>query len=315
MKVLVTGANGFVGGWVIRALLEAGHEVIGAAGPAAQPGVLSREESQRVTWAVLDLERADSVRAVAALEVEAVIHLAAVASVAFSLSEPLITWRVNVLGTMALLEALAGRRRTAGADPMVLLVSTAEAYGPGPTAPRRETDPLRPVSPYAASKAAAELGAFEVWRRTGLRVVVARPFPHTGPGQASRYAVPGFLERIRLAQRTRAPVVKTGNLEPVRDLLDVRDVAAAYLALLTAGAPGECYNVATGHGLSLEEIFHRIADWVGYAVIPERDPALARGMDIPHLVGDPGKLRAATGWSPRFTLDQTLQLMLDAEAD
>jgi GDP-4-dehydro-6-deoxy-D-mannose reductase len=146
-------------------------------------------------------------------------------------------------------------------------------------------------------------------------VVVARPFPHTGPGQSARFLVPGFLERIRRAKQAGAPVVKTGNLEPVRDLLDVRDVASAYLALLTAGVPGECYNVATGRGLSLEELFYAIAERVGHRVIPERDAALARGVDIPHLVGDSGKLRAATGWSPRFTLDQTLQLMLDAEAD
>jgi GDP-4-dehydro-6-deoxy-D-mannose reductase len=97
-------------------------------------------------------------------------------------------------------------------------------------------------------------------------------------------------------------------------LLDVRDVAAGYLALLERGTPGEIYNVATGRGLSLEEVFFRVAERVGHHAIPELDPALARGVDIPHLVGDPEKLHATTGWSPHYTLDQTLQLMLDAEA-
>jgi GDP-4-dehydro-6-deoxy-D-mannose reductase len=313
--VLVTGANGFVGGWLIRALREAGHEVIAAAGPEVGSGLLTPAERDRVTWAVLDLDDASSIRACAGLACDAVVHLAASASVASSLADPVTTWRVNVLGTIGFFEALAARRRSGAADPKVLYVSSAEVYGPRSTEPRFETDPVWPITPYAASKAAAELGAQEIWNRTGLKVIVARPFPHTGPGQSPRFVVPAFIDRIRTAKRVGAPVVKTGNLEPVRDLLDVRDVASAYLALLDRGVPGDIYNVATGRGVTLEGVFYRVADRVGHAVIPERDPALARATDIPHLVGDFGKLRAATGWSPRFTLDQTLQLMLDAQAD
>jgi GDP-4-dehydro-6-deoxy-D-mannose reductase len=174
---------------------------------------------------------------------------------------------------------------------------------------------VAPLSPYAASKAAGEVAALEVWRRVGLRVVVARPFPHTGPGQSTRFVVPAFVARIRAARDAGLPGVKTGNLDPVRDLLDVRDVAAAYLALLEHGVPGEIYNVAAGQGYRLGVLFDRIAALAGYPVRPEPDPALARAVDIPHLVGDAAKLRAATGWAPRFTLDQTLQLMLDAETD
>ncbi|HEX9893168.1 MAG TPA: GDP-mannose 4,6-dehydratase [Gemmatimonadales bacterium] len=314
MRVLVTGANGFTGGWLIRSLLQGGHEVIGAAGPIAGQRLLTPAERDQVTWVVLDVDDPGSVRACAAVAVDAVVHLAAVSSVAHSLAEPVATWRVNTVGTMSLLETLAVQRRNGISDPLVLVVSTGEVYGPGSSEPRRETEPVRPVSPYAASKAAAELGGLEIWHRTGLRVVVARPFPHTGPGQTARFVVPAFLERIRIARRAGAPVVKTGNLEPVRDLLDVRDVTAGYLALLERGAPGEIYNVATGRGLSLEEVFFRVAERVGHHAIPELDPALARAVDIPHLVGDPEKLHAATGWSPHYTLDQTLQLMLDAEA-
>jgi GDP-4-dehydro-6-deoxy-D-mannose reductase len=170
------------------------------------------------------------------------------------------------------------------------------------------------VTPYATSKAAAELGALEAGRRTGLRVIVVRPFPHTGPGQATRFVVPGFIERIRLAQRMKAPAVNTGNLAPVRDLLDVRDVVEAYLALLERGVAGEVYNVASGEGIRLEDLFFQIAALLGCRVIPERDASLARATDIPHLVGNAEKLRAATGWAPRYSLDRTLQSMLDAEA-
>jgi GDP-4-dehydro-6-deoxy-D-mannose reductase len=313
VKALVTGANGFVGGWLIRALLEEGHEIVGATGPAAVPGVLTPAEREQVTWVVLDLNDSTSVEACATLAVDWVVHLAAVSSVSLSMSQPVDTWRVNLMGTVALFEALAAHRGRR--DLRVLLASTAEVYGPGIREPRLETDRLNPVTPYAASKAAAELAALEIYRRTSLDVLIARPFPHSGPGQSSRFVLPAFIERLRIAGRARAPVVKTGNLEPVRDFLDVRDVSAAYLALLNRGSAGEIYNVATGRGLALEEVFYRIADRLGHHAIPERDTALARGSDIPHLVGNPEKLRSATGWSPRFTLDQTLQSMIDAEAD
>ncbi|HKP29393.1 MAG TPA: NAD-dependent epimerase/dehydratase family protein [Gemmatimonadales bacterium] len=305
MKVLVTGADGFVGRWLVPRLRELGHSVLAAAGGRADG------EAGSLT---LDLRDADSVRAAAARDPDWVVHLAGVSSVSASIADPVGTWEVNALGTTHLVEALAERRAKAGSDPVVLVVSSAEVYGPGKRDPRLETDEVAPVTPYATSKAAAEAGSLDVAKRTGLRVIVARPFPHIGRGQATRFVVPGFIERIRLAKQMGAPVVNTGNLEPVRDFLDVRDVVDAYIALLERGASGEVYNVATGEGIRLEDLFYTIAELVKYRVIPERDASLARASDIPHLVGNSGKLRAATGWAPRFSLEQTLQSMLDAEA-
>ena len=315
MKVLVTGANGFAGSWLLRALVASGHEVVGAAGLESAAAILTDEDRARVRWVPLDLEDAASVERCAAEARDAVVHLAGIASVADSLADPQRAWRVNTLGTVRLLEELAGRRRREGTDPVVLVVSTAEVYGCGAPRLRTEDDRVAPLSPYAASKAAGEVAALEVWRRVGLRVVVARPFPHTGPGQSTRFVVPAFVARIRAARDAGLPGVKTGNLDPVRDLLDVRDVAAAYLALLEHGVAGEIYNVAAGQGYRLGALFDRIAALAGYPVRPEPDPGLARAVDIPHLVGDAAKLRAATGWVPRCSLDQTLQLMLDAETD
>jgi len=127
--------------------------------------------------------------------------------------------------------------------------------------------------------------------------------------------VPAFAERLRFAKRVRAPVVKVGNLEPVREFLHVRDVVDAYARLLAKGQPGEIYNVATGQGVSLEELFYRLAERIGVRPIPEADPDLVRGGDILHLVGDAAKLSAATGWAPRYSLDDTLRDVLDAQAD
>jgi GDP-4-dehydro-6-deoxy-D-mannose reductase len=180
---------------------------------------------------------------------------------------------------------------------------------------RQEADALQPVSAYAASKVGAETAALEAWRRAGLRVVIARPFGHTGPGQTPDYVVPSWVVRLRAARLSGAGQVPVGNLSPVRDLLDVRDVVAAYRLLLRDGVAGEAYNVARGEGLALADVFRRLAELMGAAAVPVADPALVRRTDIPHLVGDSTKLRRATSWAPAMTLEQTLQGLVDAEAD
>jgi GDP-4-dehydro-6-deoxy-D-mannose reductase len=198
---------------------------------------------------------------------------------------------------------------------LLLFVSTAEVYGAGTGEPRRESDPLLPCSPYAASKLGAEVAVLEAARRTGLRVIVARPFPHTGPGQDSRFVVPAFATRLREAKRVGRDTIETGNLDPVRDLLDVRDVTTAYIALLARGTPGEVYNVASGIGYSLRDVLERLEALIGVKTVATLEPALSRVSDIKHLVGNSAKLRAATGWAPRYSLDRTLQDLLDAQAD
>jgi GDP-4-dehydro-6-deoxy-D-mannose reductase len=213
-----------------------------------------------------------------------------------------------------LIDALITARNESDSDPLVLVVSSAEVYGSGPRSPRLERDSLYPQTTYAASKVGTEAAALEAWRRERLRIIVARPFTHTGPGQPSGYVVPSFVERLLAVRGGADRKVPTGNLEPVRDLLDVRDVAGAYLALLTGGTPGETYNIARGEGITLRELFHRVADVIGVSAEPVPDPALARASDIPYLVGDAGKLRRDTGWCPTLTLDQTLRDMVDAQA-
>jgi len=317
MKVLVTGAGGFVGRWLLPELVTAGHEVLGTRLPGeAPPDFLSEGERRRVRWLPLDLRDTDSVRAAVTELPDAVIHLAAVASGADARRDPGMAWDVNASGTARLADALGQRGIVADQNPLLLLVSSAEVYGAGSGAvPRREADEAAPISPYASSKLGAETAALEVARRTGLRVVVARAFPHTGPGQTDRYVVPAFARRLKAARRIGARVVKTGNLEPVRDFLDVRDVARAYLALLTKGRPGEVYNVASGEGRSLHDIFLQLAGLIGVRAIPEVDSTLARTADLPHLVGDASRLRAVAGWSPSIAFDQTLEDVVNAQAD
>lgn len=311
MKVLVTGADGFVGPWLTHALLGAGHRVTAA----IRPGGGGHRLPGRVETVMLELMDSGSVAGVGGGSYDAVVHLAAVASGGEAQRDPAAAWEVNALGTARLVEAFGMQRRAGETDPVFLLVSTAEVYGPGPPAPRAETDSPTPCSPYAASKLAAEVAALEVHRRTGLRVMVARTFPHTGPGQDDRFVVPAFARRLIAARDAQASSIKVGNLEPVRELLHVADVVRAYVLLLGRGVAGETYNVASGEGVGLRDLLDRMMGIVGYRVVPESDPTLSRAADIPHLVGDPGKLEATTGWKGQIPLEQTLKEVVDAQAN
>ena len=208
--------------------------------PGGEPAKrwLGPQAEKAVTVIPLEITDPTSVSAALGRPFEAIVHLAAVASGSEARQDPGRAWVVNAAGTARLVDAVVALRAKTGVDPLLLVVSSAEVYGSGPAAPRVETDPLVPQSPYAASKVGAEVAALEAWRREGLRVVIARAFPAHRARAVPVYVVPAFLERLRAARATGAVEVRTGSLDPVRDLLDVRDVAAAYIALLSAGVAG-----------------------------------------------------------------------------
>ncbi len=289
MRVYVTGAGGFVGGRLLPALEAAGHAVIAA---DQEVDVTSRE-------AVAEAFRA--------ARPDAVIHLAAQSSVARSLRDPGAAWRVNYLGTRAVLQALA----EAAPRARLLAIGSADQYSPsGPGAePFDETTPLRPRSPYARSKAAAEQLA-RLACRDGLDVVCVRAFNHTGRGQTDTFVVPDFAHQVaRIAAGLRAPRMRVGNLESVRDFLDVRDVVDAYLRLLDPAVPADVYNVASGRGWRIADILDGLCERAGVSPQIETDPDRHRPTDW--LVGDPRKLEAATGWRPAHAFEATLDEVLD----
>ncbi|HUZ20879.1 MAG TPA: GDP-mannose 4,6-dehydratase [Acidimicrobiales bacterium] len=289
MRAFLTGASGFVGGWLARHLREQGDDVAGL-----EPG--------------RDIGDAGALRGdLQAAAPDVVYHLAGLAHVGLSWDEPGETFRVNALGTLNLVEAALACAR----PPRIMLISSAEVYGRGDGTPLAEDAPLRPVSPYASSKVAAEFVGLQAFLGNGLEVVRARPFNHVGPGQADSFVVSALARRIAEAERAGGGEVRIGNLTAARDFTDVRDVVSAYRLLATAGVPGEVYNVCSGSAITTEELFRRMVAMAKVPIEPVQDPSLFRPVDVPVLLGDGTRLTALTGWRPEIPLDSTLLDTLD----
>ncbi len=197
------------------------------------------------------------------------------------------------------------------------MTSSAEVYGavPEELLPVTEEAPLAPVTPYAASKVAAEYLGVQAHLAYGLPVLRMRPFNHVGPGQSSAFVVSALAERIVEARRLGADSIVTGNLTARRDLTDVRDVVRAYRLLAERGAAGEVYNVCSGRDIAIADVAKQMQSLAGVDLHFELDPALARPVDVPVVRGDYTKLHEATGWEPRISLERTLQDVLDQWSD
>lgn len=312
MRVLVTGAGGFVGQHLIGELLARGRRVFGTTlgGEPPDAGRLTAAERSGVRWLPVDVtDRSALQAAVERAEPEHVYHLAAQSSVAASFRDPWGTWEVNATGTLNLLEVL---QRYDTTSLRALIISSAEVYGAVPEAeqPIREERPLLPASPYAASKAAAEMVGLQSSSRLPCGVIIARSFNHTGPGQELRFALPGFAHQLaEIGLGERDPVLRVGNLEVWRDFLDVRDVVSAYLTLMESGSPATVYNVCSGKARKLGDLVGRLVVLSGTGARVAVEASRFRPVDVGSLRGCAERLEAL-GWSPRIPLDQTLRDLL-----
>jgi GDP-4-dehydro-6-deoxy-D-mannose reductase len=280
MRTLVTGADGFAGRHAVERLQAADIETIPFSGDVRDAGAcLAQVRDARP---------------------DAVLHLAAIASVADAWRNPGAVSDVNVGGTRNLLAAV----RAAVPDARFVLVSSAEIYGAVPETeqPIDETAPPRPPSPYAASKLEAEALA----REAGLDAVIARPFPHIGPGQDTRFAIASFASQIAEIERGAEPVLRVGNLDARRDISDVRDVVGAYLALLTGGATAGPYNVCSGRAVRIGDVLSSLLALARTEIEVRPDPARLRPADIPLLLGSPARIERDLGWRAERPLEQTL---------
>jgi GDP-4-dehydro-6-deoxy-D-mannose reductase len=274
-RVLVTGAAGFVGRH-LRA--ELGGAFVPFDGDV--------------------LEAVALVAAVRDVQPEAVVHLAAESSVAASWNDAFRAWRVNVDGTVNVLDAVSGERPRA----RVLFASTCEVYGNARRLPTPEDEPVAPVSPYAATKAAAELAC----TISGLDVVVARAASHEGPGRDDRFAVGSWTRQIARLEGEGGGTLLVGDLSAERDVVDVRDVCRAYRLLLEPTVPPGTYNVGSGRLVSMRRVVEQLVELARVPVTVERDESRVRPTEVARLCCDPSKLQAATGWRAETPLEQTL---------
>jgi GDP-4-dehydro-6-deoxy-D-mannose reductase len=300
--VLVTGAAGFAGGHLLE-LLSGRRDIVAWSRSSPPP-----ELAAHARWQQVDLRDRDRVRAaVRDVRPSEVYHLAGVSQVAESLIDPAKPLAVNVLGTHYLFDAL----RRAGVDCRVVIAGSATVYASSES-PLIEDSPLVPGTPYGVSKLAQEeLGARAV-KEDGLQVVVARAFNHTGPRQMPTFMAPAVARQVALIERgVIEPVLRIGNTTPKRDLSDVRDVVRAYEGLMRCGVPGVVYNVSTGVGRAVGEVLDALVTRSRVPLRIEVEPARLRSADIPVLVGDPTRLRHATGWQPTITFDRMIDDLLE----
>jgi len=293
-RATVTGAGGFVGPHLVAHLRANGDDV-----------------TEMYLFGPVEVDVTDADSALAALDAakpDVVYHLAALSHVGQSWSSPGRSFRVNAEGTLHVLRACL---ETGVARVVVILSSEVYGNASGESA-LREDAPLRPVTPYGASKAAADLLALQMHLADGLDVVRVRPFGHTGPGQSDQFVVPALAMRIARAERDGVDEIPVGSLDAVRDLSDVRDVVRAYRLLALEGVAGEAYNVCSGTGVSIREIAETLLGHARRDIRLVTDPALVRAVDAPRMVGDNAKLRAGTGWAPEYPLHQTLADVLEA---
>jgi GDP-4-dehydro-6-deoxy-D-mannose reductase len=298
-RVLVTGGEGFTASHLLPVLEKAGFRWTALSKRLQGP--------TSCAWHIVDLEHREAVKEMLALHrADAIVHLAGRAH-SSSTHE---LFSSNVFATLNLCDALTANP----GRPRLLNIGSSAQYGPPPSgAPVVETDPMRPVTPYGSSKAAQELVAMQYGHRGRLDVIAVRTFNLIGPGQAANFACAAFAKQVaEIEAGLRKPVILVGRLDTIRDFVDVRDAAQAYLALLRVGVPGEAYNVCSGVAVQIGACIEVLRGLANVPFEVRTDPARVRAGDIPSQVGDPGKTAAVAGWQAAIRFEDSLLDLLES---
>lgn len=312
MRALITGITGFAGSHLAEYLLNE-HPDVEVFGTYRWRSRMDNIEHLRSRIRLLEADLRDYTSMHAALEKskpDVIFHLAAQSFVPSSWTAPNETLTTNVSGQTNLFEAIRALRL----DPVVQIACSSEQYGlvlPDET-PIKETNPLRPLSPYAVSKVAQDYLGYQYFQSYGLKVVRTRGFNHTGPRRGQVFVTSNFCSQVAAIELgLQEPVIRVGNIEAIRDFTDVRDMVRAYWLAVTKAKPGEVYNIATGNGIRIREMLERLISLANVEVKIEVDPERLRPSDVEILIGDASKFKADTGWEPRIPFEQTLNDLLD----
>lgn len=312
MRVLITGITGFAGSHLADYILE-NH-------PDAEVFGLKRWRSRmenvlhiqnRVKFFEADLKDIVSLKkCLAQIKPDRIFHLAAQSFVLASWTCPVETFAINAIGQINLFEAILGL----SLSPKIHIAGTSEEYGlvyPDEI-PMKETNPLRPLSPYAVSKVAQDLMGYQYYKSYGLKIVRTRGFNHTGPRRGEVFVSSNFARQIaEIERKKKEPVIYVGNLEAKRDFTDVRDVVRGYWLCLEKGEEGEVYNVGTGKSYSMKELLDMLLSLSSVEVKIEVDPQRLRPSDVPILLSDCTKVTEKTGWKPKIPFKKTLEDLLN----
>ncbi|WP_372016063.1 GDP-mannose 4,6-dehydratase [Pseudoxanthomonas sp. 10H] len=308
MKVLVLGATGFVGSYLMERAIAAGHEVLGTSyNPTIEPRDWSSFQDRVVRCDIRYREQTDQV--IAGFRPDVVYLLSAQSYPALSWKAPIETLDTNVLGTANVYESI----RVCGIDPVVVVACSSAQYGEvaAEDIPVKESHPLRPLHPYGISKVATEMLALQYWSNWGVRSVCARIFNTTGARKSGDVCADMTQRVVRIEAGQSAPVLKIGNQETWRAITDVRDLASALELLAEKGEAGEVYNISGARTYQIRELVQKVLARARVPITVETDPALLRPSDEKVIFGDSARLIARTGWRQEVAIEDTLQDMLD----
>ncbi len=307
MRALITGITGFAGSHLAEYLL-AEHPEVEVFGTYRWR---SRRENiehfdERVKMIEADLRDYSSLHSLLdEVRPDYIFHLAAQSFVPSSWRAPAETLGTNITGQTNLFEAV----RYLELDPVIQIACSSEEYGlvhPDET-PIKETNPLRPLSPYAVSKVTQDFMGYQYFQSYGLKVIRTRAFNHTGPRRGDVFVTSNFAKQVASIEAgLQDPVIHVGNLEAIRDFTDVRDMVRAYWLGVQKGRPGEVYNIATGNGIHIHELLDMLLEMSTVDVEVRQDPERMRPSDVEILIGDSSKFRADTGWEPEIPFEKTL---------
>jgi GDP-4-dehydro-6-deoxy-D-mannose reductase len=305
IRCLITGSNGFIGSYLADFLVKKGFEIIGVAHQKTNRLAPTLNRTTIYICDILDKEKLEEI--IKESKPDFVFHLAAQSSIPRSWKEPENTLKTNILGTLHLLESI----RKVDIDPLIEVACSSAEYGlvNEGDVPIKESYGFKPLSPYAVSKIGQDMLAYLYWQVYKMRIIRIRPFYITGPGKLFD-ALSDFARGIVEIERGQRDVLQVGNLEGIRDVVDVRDCVKAMWLLAERGEPGEVYNVCSGKGYKMREILDIMLSFSKKRIEVRQDPAKMRTSDEPILVGDNSKL-CKMGWRPQIPLEKTLSDILD----